>query len=132
LKGHAEYGTKVEIKNLNSIRSLYNAVRFEEDRQRRALRDGEALTQETRHWDEDKQVTSPLRSKEYAFDYRYFPEPDLPPVEPGGEWIEEIRSSLPELPQARRHRYEESFGLKPVAARQLAGSREWSTFFEEA
>src|SRR5947207_3996120 len=128
--GHKEYGTKVEIKNLNSIRSLYSAVRYEEDRQRRALRDGEPLVQETRHWDEDKGVTSSLRSKEYAFDYRYFPEPDLPPVEPDPAWIEEIRASLPELPQARRHRYE-GLGLKPVAARQLA-TPEWWRFFEES
>src|SRR6059058_5003114 len=130
LKGHGEYGTKVEIKNLNSIRSLYSAVRYEEDRQRRALRDGEPLTQETRHWDEDRGVTSTLRSKEYAFDYRYFPEPDLPPVEPSAQWIEEIRASLPELPQARRARYE-SLGLKPAAARQLA-TPEWWRFFQEA
>src|SRR5437764_343952 len=128
--GHKEYGTKVEIKNLNSIRSLYNAVRYEEERQRRALRDGEPLVQETRHWDEDRGVTSTLRSKEYAFDYRYFPEPDLPPVEPSAQWIEEIRASLPELPQARRARYE-SLGLKPAAARQLA-TPEWWRFFQEA
>jgi aspartyl-tRNA(Asn)/glutamyl-tRNA(Gln) amidotransferase subunit B len=128
--GHGEYGVKVEIKNLNSIRSRYNAVRYEEDRQRRALRDGEPLTQETRHWDEDKGVTSSLRSKEYAFDYRYFPEPDLPPVEPDPAWIEEIRASLPELPRARRQRYEE-LGLKALSARQLA-SPEWWRFFEES
>jgi aspartyl-tRNA(Asn)/glutamyl-tRNA(Gln) amidotransferase subunit B len=129
-RGHAEYGTKVEIKNLNSIRSLYNAVRYEEERQRRAIRDGEPLVQETRHWNEDKQVTSTLRSKEFAFDYRYFPEPDLPPVEPDSAWIEEIRASLPELPQARRRRYED-LGVKPVAARVLA-TLEWWRFFEEA
>src|SRR5438270_4247403 len=129
--GHPEYGVKVEIKNLNSIRSLYSAVRYEEERQRRALQGGEALVQETRHWDENRGATSPLRSKEYAFDYRYFPEPDLPPIEPSREWIEEIRRSLPELPAARRHRYESSYGLKPVVARQLAGSRDWSRFFEE-
>src|SRR5438874_71968 len=128
--GHPEFGVKVEIKNLNSIRSLYNAVLYEEERQRRAIRDGEPLTQETRHWDEDKQLTSPLRSKEYAFDYRYFPEPDLPPVEPDSAWIEGIRASLPELPQARRRRYE-ALGLKPVAARQLA-TPEWWRVFEEA
>jgi aspartyl-tRNA(Asn)/glutamyl-tRNA(Gln) amidotransferase subunit B len=128
--GNPEYGVKVEIKNLNSIRSLYNAVRFEEDRQRRALRDGEPLTQETRHWDEDKGVTSPLRSKEYAFDYRYFPEPDLPPVEPEPAWIAEIRASLPELPRARRGRYED-LGLKPVTAR-LVAMPEWWRFFEES
>src|SRR5437764_5522654 len=130
--GHPEYGVKVEIKNLNSIRSLYNAVRFEEERQRKALQGGEALVQETRHWDENKQVTSTLRSKEYAFDYRYFPEPDLPPIEPSTEWIEEIRASLPELPQARRHRYEQDYALKAAVARQLAGSLDWSRVFEDA
>jgi aspartyl-tRNA(Asn)/glutamyl-tRNA(Gln) amidotransferase subunit B len=130
--GHPEYGVKVEIKNLNSIRSLYNAVRYEEERQRRAVRDGESLVQETRHWDENKGITSPLRSKEYAFDYRYFPEPDLPPVEPSPEWIERIRASLPELPAARRKRYEDAYGLKPTVARHLAGSRDWARFFEDA
>ena len=130
--GHAEYGVKVEIKNLNSIRSLYSAVRYEEDRQRRAIRDGEPLTQETRHWDEDKGITSTLRSKEYAFDYRYFPEPDLPPVEPNPEWIEGIRASLPELPRARRQRYEDDYGLKESVSRILVGSLDWSRFFEDA
>src|SRR5947208_5901882 len=129
--GHPEYGVKVEIKNLNSIRSLYNAVRYEEERQRKALQGGEALVQETRHWDENKGVTSTLRSKEYAFDYRYFPEPDLPPVEPSAQWIEEIRASLPELPQARRARYEERYALKPAVARQLAAPGWWG-FFDEA
>src|SRR5207244_9196086 len=116
--GHPEYGVKVDIKNLNSIRSLYNAVRYEEERQRKALQGGEALVQETRHWDENKGVTSTLRSKEYAFDYRYFPEPDLPPIEPSQEWIGELRASLPELPQARRHRYEQEYALKAAVARQ--------------
>ena len=130
--GHPEYGVKVEIKNMNSIRSVYNAVRYEEERQRKALRGGEALVQETRHWDEGRGVTSPLRSKEYAFDYRYFPEPDLPPIEPDAAWIEEVRASLPELPAARRQRYESELGLKRAVARQLAGSHRWSLFFEDA
>jgi aspartyl-tRNA(Asn)/glutamyl-tRNA(Gln) amidotransferase subunit B len=106
VRGSDELGTKVEIKNLNSIRSLERAVRFEEDRQRAVLEAGERLVQETRHWDEDRGSTHTLRSKEEAFDYRYFPEPDLPPLEPELEWIERIRSELPELPAARRARYE--------------------------
>jgi aspartyl-tRNA(Asn)/glutamyl-tRNA(Gln) amidotransferase subunit B len=106
VRGSEELGTKVEIKNLNSIRSLERAVRFEEDRQRAVLEAGERLVQETRHWDEDRGSTHTLRSKEEAFDYRYFPEPDLPPLEPELEWIERIRSELPELPGARRARYE--------------------------
>src|SRR5438270_4284391 len=130
--GHLECGVKVDIKNMNSIRSVYNAVRYEEERQRRAIRDGERLVQETRHWDEGKQATSPLRSKEYAFDYRYFPEPDLPPIEPDPAWVEEIRRSLPELPAARRRRYESELGLKPLVARRLTASRDWTRFYEDA
>ena len=86
-RGSSELGVKVEVKNLNSIRSLHAAVRYEEERQRQALRDGTPIVQETRHWDENNGVTSTLRSKEYAFDYRYFPEPDLPPIEPSTTWI---------------------------------------------
>src|SRR2546425_12740399 len=80
--GHADLGTKIEIKNLNSIRSIYRALAFEQERQIAALRAGQPLVQETRHWDENRNVTTPGRSKEYASDYRYFPEPDLTPIEP--------------------------------------------------
>jgi len=128
--GSADLGTKVEIKNLNSIRSLYRAVRFEEERQRTALANGERLVQETRHWDENRGITSPLRSKEFAFDYRYFPEPDLSPLEPDPEWIEQLRAGLPELPAARRRRLVEEHGLEPRQASQVGASREWADFFE--
>jgi aspartyl-tRNA(Asn)/glutamyl-tRNA(Gln) amidotransferase subunit B len=130
--GTKELGTKVEIKNMNSIRSVERAVRHEVERQREVLEGGESLVQETRHWDEGQGVTSPLRSKEYAFDYRYFPEPDLPPVEPDEEWIEKLRAELPELPAERRRRFAEQYGLGPTAARIVAGSRESAAFFEEA
>ena len=130
--GSPELGVKVEIKNMNSVRSVERAVRFEEERQRGALEAGEALVQETRHWDEDKGVTLPLRSKEYAFDYRYFPEPDLSPIEPDAEWIEKLRAELPELPAARRRRFEEEFGLPGATARVLVGSPGWADFLEEA
>src|SRR3954471_4876310 len=130
--GSAELGTKVEIKNLNSIRSLERAVRFESARQIGVLEDGGSLVQETRHWDENGGATHPLRSKEFAFDYRYFPEPDLPPLEPSPEWIDEIRSSLPELPAARRHRFESEYALKPAQARLLVVSRVTAEFFEDA
>jgi aspartyl-tRNA(Asn)/glutamyl-tRNA(Gln) amidotransferase subunit B len=130
--GSTELGVKVEIKNLNSIRSLERAVRFESARQVGVLEDGGSLVQETRHWDEDGGATHPLRSKEFAFDYRYFPEPDLPPLEPSPEWIEEIRSSLPELPAAKRQRFETEYSLKPAQARLLAASRHTAEFFEEA
>src|SRR5439155_11041125 len=130
--GSSEYGTKVEIKNLNSIRSLERALRHESERQTRVLEEGGSLVQETRHWDEDGGATHPLRSKEFAFDYRYFPEPDLPPIEPSPEWVEGIRAALPELPAARRHRFETDYGLKPAPARLLTASRAAAEFFEEA
>jgi aspartyl-tRNA(Asn)/glutamyl-tRNA(Gln) amidotransferase subunit B len=126
------FGTKVEIKNMNSIRSVERAVRYEVERQRRALERGESLVQETRHWDEGHGATSPLRSKEYAFDYRYFPEPDLPPVEPDEEWIEKLRAGLPELPAERRRRFAEQYALDAAAARIVGGPTEWADFFEEA
>jgi aspartyl-tRNA(Asn)/glutamyl-tRNA(Gln) amidotransferase subunit B len=90
------------------------------------------LVQETRHWDEDRGVTLPLRSKEYAFDYRYFPEPDLSPIEPDLEWIEKLRAELPELPAARRGRFEEELGLPATTARVLVGTTGWAEFLEEA
>jgi aspartyl-tRNA(Asn)/glutamyl-tRNA(Gln) amidotransferase subunit B len=130
--GAEELGTKVEIKNMNSIRSVERAVRHEVERQRQALGRGEALVQETRHWDEGRGVTSPLRSKEYAFDYRYFPEPDLPPIEPDEEWIEKLRAELPELPAERRRRFAEQYGLDPIPARLVGSSRQSAAFFEEA
>ncbi|MEX1047279.1 MAG: Asp-tRNA(Asn)/Glu-tRNA(Gln) amidotransferase subunit GatB [Actinomycetota bacterium] len=131
-RGESELGVKVEIKNLNSVRSLFYALKFEEERQRKAVEAGEPLRQETRHWDEDSGVTSPLRSKEYAFDYRYFPEPDLPPLEPEGARIDLIRADLPEMPAVRRARFEKKLGVKPEAARVLMATREWADFFEEA
>jgi aspartyl-tRNA(Asn)/glutamyl-tRNA(Gln) amidotransferase subunit B len=129
--GRAEYGTKVEIKNMNSIRSVERAVRYEIDRQRQALERGEPLVQETRHWDEDGGVTSSLRSKEEAFDYRYFPEPDLPPMEPDEEWIGKLRAGLPELPAARRRRFVESLDVPAEQARILTSSPAWADLFEE-
>jgi aspartyl-tRNA(Asn)/glutamyl-tRNA(Gln) amidotransferase subunit B len=126
-----EFGTKVEIKNLNSIRSLHRALRYEEDRQRRAILEGTPLIQETRHWDEVRGVTSSLRSKEYAFDYRYFPEPDLAPIEPDPEWIEKLRAQLPELPAARRRRFRDEYGLEPRSAAAVASDARWAGFFEE-
>ncbi len=114
--GTEALGTKVEIKNMNSVRSLERALVFEAARQIAALEAGAPLVQETRHWDEDSGTTKTMRSKEEAFDYRYFPEPDIPALEPDESWIEEIRASLPELPQARRTRYVDELGLKPEVA----------------
>jgi len=128
--GHPELGTKVEIKNMNSIRSVERALRYEIDRQRAALDRGETLVQETRHWDEGQGVTLPLRSKEEAFDYRYFPEPDLPPLEPDAEWIEKLRAELPELPAERRRRLVDMLDVSPEQARILTGSPGWADLFE--
>jgi aspartyl-tRNA(Asn)/glutamyl-tRNA(Gln) amidotransferase subunit B len=127
-----DLGVKVEIKNLNSIRSVERALRYEAERQRTALGAGEKLVQETRHWDEGKGMTLPLRSKEYAFDYRYFPEPDLAPIEPDAEWIERLKAELPELPAARRQRFILVHELEPTAARLVGTDKEWAGFFEEA
>jgi aspartyl-tRNA(Asn)/glutamyl-tRNA(Gln) amidotransferase subunit B len=128
--GEATFGTKVEIKNLNSTRSLERALRYEEERQRAALEDGGPIVQETRHFDEGSGTTHTLRSKEEAFDYRYFPEPDLPPLAPEAPWVEELRASLPELPGARRRRYA-GLGLRQEQVRILVGSRASAAFFED-
>jgi aspartyl-tRNA(Asn)/glutamyl-tRNA(Gln) amidotransferase subunit B len=109
--GSAEWGTRTETKNVNSLRSVERAVRSEMIRQAGILDDGGTIKQETRHFHEATGDTAPGRSKEEATDYRYFPEPDLVPVAPAAEWVEEIRASLPELPAAKRKRLVEAFGL---------------------
>jgi aspartyl-tRNA(Asn)/glutamyl-tRNA(Gln) amidotransferase subunit B len=130
--GDTEHGTKVEIKNMNSIRSVARALEYEEARQRAALSSGETLVQETRHFDEKAGTTSTLRSKEYAFDYRYFPEPDLVPFEPSEEWLGAIRDALPELPAARRARFVEEYGLGAADIAVLTASHASARWFEEA
>jgi aspartyl-tRNA(Asn)/glutamyl-tRNA(Gln) amidotransferase subunit B len=129
-EGSSGFGTKVEIKNMNSIRSLESALRHERERQIAALEKGESIVQETRHWNEDEGRTTSMRSKEEAFDYRYFPEPDIPPLDPPSDWVEEVRRSLPELPAARRRRYEE-LGLTSEQASMLAADRHLAGLFEE-
>jgi len=130
--GTEAFGTKVEIKNMNSIRSLERALGYEIERQTKALDAGEAIVQETRHWDEDAGSTASMRSKEEAFDYRYFPEPDIPAMEPDAGWVDDIRASIPELPRARRDRYVETLGLKPEVVRVLVGDRGSSALFDAA
>jgi len=129
--GSETLGTKVEIKNMNSIRSLERALAFEIERQSDALEAGQPIVQETRHWDEDAGATKSMRSKEEAFDYRYFPEPDIPAMEPDPAWVDEIRASIPELPRARRARYE-GLGLKPDVARVVVADRGSVALFEGA
>jgi aspartyl-tRNA(Asn)/glutamyl-tRNA(Gln) amidotransferase subunit B len=128
--GTEAFGTKVEIKNMNSIRSLERALVYEIERQTAALESGTPIVQETRHWDEDSGSTKSMRSKEEAFDYRYFPEPDIPALEPSEDWVEEIRATIPELPRARRDRYTGELGVKAETARVLVGDRAAADLFE--
>ena len=115
---------------MNSVRSLERALGFEIARQTPALEDGEPLVQETRHWDEDSGTTKTMRSKEEAFDYRYFPEPDIPSLEPDERVDRGDPRSLPELPRARRERYADELGLKPEVARVLVADRASIDLFE--
>ncbi len=115
-------GTKVEIKNMNSLRSLARALEYEEGRQAAVLADGGRIVQETRHWDEEAERTHSLRSKEEAFDYRYFPEPDLVPLAPPAEWRERVRAAMPELPAAHRRRLVAAWGISDQEAGVLLGS----------
>ena len=131
-KGEKEFGAKVEVKNMNSIRSVGRALEYEEQRQRKALDAGETLVQETRHFDEKTGTTSSLRTKEFAFDYRYFPEPDLVPFEPAEEWVATVRGSLPELPPARRERFASEYGLGDKDIALLTTSRATAEWFEKA
>jgi aspartyl-tRNA(Asn)/glutamyl-tRNA(Gln) amidotransferase subunit B len=125
-------GTKVEIKNLNSIRSVERAVRYEAERQQQVLNSGGVLEQETRGWDEAAGVTVAQRSKEFANDYRYFPEPDLPPLAIDEPWITDRREALPELPDARRQRFIESYSLSLQDAALLTSERAVADYFEDA
>ena len=111
--GTAELGTRAEIKNLNSVRSLERALEYEAGRQAALLEEGEAVVQETRHWNEDARSTSSMRSKEEAYDYRYFPEPDLVPVDPSAEWQEQVKQALPPLPAGRRAALASRAGVEP-------------------
>jgi len=121
---------KVEVKNMNSFKAVYRAMEYEAKRQRKVATEGRKLVQETRGWDEEKGKTVSQRSKEYAHDYRYFPEPDLPPLVLSREWVEEIRSKIPELPEARRDRFVAEYGLPLYDANLLTGSKAMADYFE--
>jgi aspartyl-tRNA(Asn)/glutamyl-tRNA(Gln) amidotransferase subunit B len=130
--GSLTFGTKTEIKNLNSFRFLRKALDYEIDRQIGIVRQGKRIEQETRLWDETSQTTMTMRSKEEAHDYRYFPEPDLLPVVISEEWLDELRKEIPELPEARRRRFVEEFGLDNESAVLLTQSRGFADYFEKA
>lgn len=121
---------KVEVKNMNSFKAVYQAMEYEAKRQRKVVAEGRRLTQETRGWVEEKGKTVSQRGKEYAHDYRYFPEPDLPPLVLNREWVEEIRSKLPELPEARRDRFVAEYSLSLYDANLLTSSRAMADYFE--
>ena len=131
-RGTEPFGTRVEVKNMNSFRSVERAIDYEIERQAAALDAGETLTQDTRGWNEDKGTTYVMRSKEDSHDYRYFPEPDLPPLRVDAEWLAAIRAGLPELPAARRARYEAELGLSAYDAAVIVGEAAATALFEQA
>jgi aspartyl-tRNA(Asn)/glutamyl-tRNA(Gln) amidotransferase subunit B len=130
--GSQVLGTRVEVKNMNTFRSVERAIDHEIARQGAALDAGERLIQETRGWDDDRGLTYHMRSKETSDDYRYFPEPDLPPLRLEPAWLEEIRRGLPELPAARRQRYRDDLGLSAYDARVLVNDATATALFESA
>jgi aspartyl-tRNA(Asn)/glutamyl-tRNA(Gln) amidotransferase subunit B len=129
-RGQQKLGVKTEIKNMNSFRSVERALTYEAQRQIELLRSGQTISQETRGWVETKGITVPQRSKEQAHDYRYFPEPDLPPLVISPAWVEELRASLPELPDARRVRYMREYGLSAQDASTLTEDKALGDYFE--
>jgi aspartyl-tRNA(Asn)/glutamyl-tRNA(Gln) amidotransferase subunit B len=130
--GRAVLGTKVEIKNLNSFKALEKAILYEIQRQSDALDEGGTLIQETRLWDETREVTRSMRSKESAHDYRYFPDPDLPPLIVDDHWIAQIRATLPELPDQRRARFMTEYNLPAYDAELLTARKDIADYFESA
>ncbi|MGK7917078.1 MAG: Asp-tRNA(Asn)/Glu-tRNA(Gln) amidotransferase subunit GatB [Prochloraceae cyanobacterium] len=130
--GQKEFGTKVEIKNMNSFSAIQKAIDYEIDRQIKAIENGEKIPQETRLWEEGSQRTISMRSKEGSSDYRYFPEPDLPPIEVSQQQLETWKAEITELPAQKRHRYEEKLGLSAYDARVLTDNREVAEYFETA
>jgi aspartyl-tRNA(Asn)/glutamyl-tRNA(Gln) amidotransferase subunit B len=124
------YGTRCEIKNVNSVRFVMQAIEYEARRQIEVLEEGGTIRQETRLFDSGRGVTRPMRTKEHAHDYRYFPDPDLLPLVLDAEWVEGIRKSLPELPDAKKARFIEAYKLSAYDAGVLAAERESAAFYE--
>jgi aspartyl-tRNA(Asn)/glutamyl-tRNA(Gln) amidotransferase subunit B len=131
-RGSDILGTKIEIKNLNSFKAVEKALEFEIDRQSDALSDGVELVQETRLWDEHREETRSMRSKESAHDYRYFPDPDLLPLATDDAWIDQIRAGLPELPSARKSRFISTYGLPTYDAELLTSRKDVADYYENA
>ncbi len=130
-KGQKEFGTRAEIKNVNSFKALQRAIEYEFERQIELVEQGEEVVQETRLWDDAKGITSSMRGKEDAHDYRYFPEPDLMPLEISREWVERVRATMPELPNQKLQRYVE-LGLSEYDAHVLVNQMDMALFFDKA
>ncbi|WP_295730787.1 Asp-tRNA(Asn)/Glu-tRNA(Gln) amidotransferase subunit GatB [uncultured Limosilactobacillus sp.] len=130
--GSDQFGTKTEMKNINSFNYVKNALEFEEKRHQQVILSGGTIAQETRRYDEATKETVSMRSKEGSEDYRYFPEPDIPPLDVSDEWINEIKGEMPEMPGERRERYTKELGLSDYDAMVLTQTKEMSDFFDEA
>ncbi|MBU0501825.1 MAG: Asp-tRNA(Asn)/Glu-tRNA(Gln) amidotransferase subunit GatB [bacterium] len=131
-QGQSEFGTRTELKNMNSFKAVEKAMAVEAERHEEIISDGGKITQETRVYDDNTGTTSSMRSKEDSHDYRYFPEPDLVPIEPSREWVNEIRNNLGELPQKRRERFIADYQLTADSSHLLISSRKMADFFEES
>ena len=129
--GAEEFGTRTEMKNLNSFKAIARAIEGERERQIELIEEGKAVTQETRRWDDNKEYSYAMRSKEDAKDYRYFPDPDLPPIHISDAWIEKIKAEQPELREVKQARYQEEYGLPAYDAGILTESRHLAGLFEE-
>lgn len=130
--GQEAFGTKTELKNMNSFSGVQKGLEFEQDRQQNVLQEGGTVTQETRRWNEQSGKTVVMRSKEEAHDYRYFPDPDLVKMDIDRAWVEDIRSTIPELPDERRNRYMNEYGLPEYDAGVLTASKDTADFFDQA
>ena len=129
--GSTELGTRTEMKNLNSFKAIARSIEYEARRQIELLEEGKRVIQETRRWDENKDATFAMRSKENAQDYRYFPEPDIPPLEIGEDYLERLREAQPEMAEAKMARYQSDWGLPAYDAQMLTGQKALADFFEE-
>ena len=129
--GSGRLGTRTEMKNLNSFKAIARAIDYEARRQIELIKEGRRVVQETRRWDENKDATYAMRSKENAQDYRYFPEPDIPPIELSDEYLEGLRASQPELAEAKRERYQADYGLPEYDCRMITSDKVLADFFEE-
>lgn len=130
-KSSTEFGTRTEMKNINSFKAIHNAVEAEAERQIELIEDGEKVVQETRRWDDSKGTSYAMRSKEDAQDYKYFPEPDLPPISLSDEYIQDIKQTLPELPEAKKARYVSEYGLTDYDAKILCSDRVYAALFDK-